>query len=108
MEGPELGNVPFILFFFSVRWESLVMEKDSPLLTSHTGPHHPHDLSLGVMAGLPAKPPLHRASLSFQEEEALAVHAEICPTFRRRRVEPWDGFAGILLDGTFALFFLTH
>lgn len=84
------------------------MEEDSPLLTSHTGPHHPHDLSLGVMAGLPARPPLHRASLSFQEEEALAVHAEICPTFRRRRVEPWDVFAGILLDWTFALFFLTH
>lgn len=50
MEGPELGNVPFIFFFFSVRWESLVIEEDSPLLTSHTGPHHPHDLFLGVMA----------------------------------------------------------
>lgn len=44
------------------------MKEDSPLLTSHTGPHHPHDLSLGVMAGLPARPPLHRAPLSLQEE----------------------------------------
>lgn len=66
---PWAGKCPiYFIFFFSVRWESLVMEEDSPLLTSHTGPHHPHDLSLGVMAGLPARPPLHRAPLSLQEE----------------------------------------
>lgn len=107
MDGPELGNVPFI--FFSVLdgspwlWKKTALSLP-PIQVPTIHMTCPWVSWLGCQQGLHYTEPL---SL-FRKKEILSVPAEICSTFKRRRVEPLDGFTGILLDGTFALFFLTH